>query len=267
MITHNLTAISTNADRGIWTRENRNNPNEKSIIDYILVDDHMREQNTEMIVDEEGTHRLKGKKQTDHNTLMATFKSTIKIRKEKIKRWKLNNTEGWKQFNEQLVEANRESRITTYKGLEEKMVEIMKKTVGETTITTGNTKTRESEQIKKLRIEKRIARKEYNEARHSKSPEIQQKLNKYVQSQIKLKQGIEEEGRRTAIDKLRRLKEQGGSKSRDFWRIRKQILNKGKKEEYDTIDEEGQTIKEPEEAKEHIATYFEKLYKAREGKP
>ena len=267
MTTHNMTAISINADRGIWTRVNRNNPNEKSIIDYILVDDHMREQNTEMIVDEEGTHRLKGKKQTDHNTLMATFKSTIKIRKEKIKRWKLNNTEGWKQFNEQLVEANRESRISTYKGLEEKMVEIMKKTVGETTITTGNTKTKESEQIKNLRSEKRIARKEYNEARHSKNPEIHQKLNKYVQSQIKLKQAIEEEGRRTAIEKLRKLKEHGGSKSRDFWRIRKQILNKGKKEEYDTIDEEGQIIKDPEEAKEHIATYYEQLYKAREGKP
>ena len=34
----NLIPISLKADRGIWTRVNRNNPNEKSIIDYILVD-------------------------------------------------------------------------------------------------------------------------------------------------------------------------------------------------------------------------------------
>ena len=34
----NLIPISLKADRGIWTRVNRNNPNEKSIINYILVD-------------------------------------------------------------------------------------------------------------------------------------------------------------------------------------------------------------------------------------
>ncbi len=68
-------------------------------------------------------------------------------------------------------------------------------------------------------------------------------------------------------EELERLVKEGGSKSRDFWRIRKKILEKGKKEMYDTIDEEGEVIKNPEKAKEHIADYYENLYQAREGDP
>ena len=36
---------------------------------------------------------------------------------------------------------------------------------------------------------------------------------------------------------------------------------------YDTLDEEGISIENPDKAKEHIAEYFENLYQARPGKP
>ena len=68
-----LIPISTNASRGIWTRQNRTKHSEKSVIDYILVDENTLKQMEEIIVDEEGTHRMCGKKESDHNTMLLTI--------------------------------------------------------------------------------------------------------------------------------------------------------------------------------------------------
>ncbi len=57
---------------GLWTRENRNNESEKSIIDYILTTADIANNVENIEVDEAGTHRLKGKKQSDHNTITLT---------------------------------------------------------------------------------------------------------------------------------------------------------------------------------------------------
>ena len=46
---------------------------------------------------------------------------------------------------------------------------------------------------------------------------------------------------------------------------RKQLLNHIKNDAYETRDEEGKTIENPEMVKEHIADYFENLYQATEG--
>ena len=62
--------ISTKATRGRWTRQHRTNPTEKSIIDYILVDENTNKQIEEIIVDEEGTHRIRGNNDSDHNTIL-----------------------------------------------------------------------------------------------------------------------------------------------------------------------------------------------------
>ena len=53
------------------------------------------------------------------------------------------------------------------------------------------------------------------------------------------------------------------SKFSTFWNIRKRCINHNRNDTYDTQDEEGKTIVNPEEAKEHIADYFEDLYQAR----
>ena len=52
--------------------------------------------------------------------------------------------------------------------------------------------------------------------------------------------------------------------STTFWKIRRRII-KGKTEEYETIDKEGEIGTKPDRAKDHIADYFENLYTAREG--
>ena len=53
----------------------------------------------------------------------------------------------------------------------------------------------------------------------------------------------------------------------EFWEQRKKILGKSDDGMFETLTEEGQKIEDPDEAKEHIAHYFENLYQARPGKP
>ena len=53
----------------------------------------------------------------------------------------------------------------------------------------------------------------------------------------------------------------------EFWKERKKMLGKNDHDMYDTLTEEGEPIETPDDAKEHIAQYFESLYQARPGKP
>ncbi len=82
-----LTPITLKSDRGFWTRQNRNNPNEKSMIDYILTDKHTAKRVEEVIIDEAGTHRLKGTNETDHNTILVTIEIETHRKNEKITTW------------------------------------------------------------------------------------------------------------------------------------------------------------------------------------
>ena len=69
--------ITLKTARGIWTRQNRQKPEEKSVIDYILTDTDTHKQVEETIVDEEGTHRIRGTNDSDHNTILTTINIDI----------------------------------------------------------------------------------------------------------------------------------------------------------------------------------------------
>ena len=62
----------------------------------------LAKQVTEITVDESGVNRIKGQKETDHNTIIVELNIDIPIERKKIKRWNLNNKEGWKKYNEEL---------------------------------------------------------------------------------------------------------------------------------------------------------------------
>ena len=86
-----------------WTRENRNNPNEKSIIDYVIADANIAKQITELKIDDIGLLTLKGKKDTDHNTITLTVKrQTSKPKDQPLKIWADGSPEAWTAFNTKL---------------------------------------------------------------------------------------------------------------------------------------------------------------------
>ncbi len=69
-----LTPITIDADHGHWTRVNRTNNKEKSITDYILTSQEVAKNKGITIIDEEGQLRVKGKNETDHNTIITSIK-------------------------------------------------------------------------------------------------------------------------------------------------------------------------------------------------
>ncbi len=85
-----LHVASLHASKGVWTRQNRNKAEERSVIDYILVTDNVREHITETIIDEEGHMRIKGRKESDHNTIIIKTGIQTNIDKYRDTKWAIN---------------------------------------------------------------------------------------------------------------------------------------------------------------------------------
>ena len=157
----NLIPINTTSDKGVWTRVNRKNFKERPIIDYALISKSLTNNIKEMTTDEEGTHRIRGRNETDHNTIMVNINMHMHKQTTTIKRWKLDNNEGWKQYNNNPQEKMTKMENPTYQTLQEKMVESMKETVGEVTIRKyPGKKQKENESIKETREDKKRLKKE-----------------------------------------------------------------------------------------------------------
>ncbi len=94
---------------------------------------------------------------------------------------------------------------------------------------------------------------------------IQEIKNRYIELQKKLREQLEtdEETRRRAI--ANRLIREGGTKSNLFWQMRRKIIKSDMDANYEIKDEDGNTIQDADDAKEHIAQYYEQLYQARPG--
>lgn len=258
-----LTPITLKSDRGFWTRQNRNNPNEKSMIDYILTDKHTAKRVEEVIIDEAGTHRLKGTNETDHNTILVTIEIETHRKNEKITTWNKGTEQQWEKYNNTINE--KAHQINSYKDLEIIITNTLEESIGKKTITINQNKTKESASTKLKRANRNKCRKVYKQSITNNLPDKTEKLEKYISSQKELKLQIEADNKAKTQQIANRLIQEGGAKSSNFWKLRKQIIKK-KTDSYDTITEDGQKIEDPDQTKEHIANFYENLYQAREGK-
>ena len=105
-----LRVISTEASIGNWTRVKRKDTNEKSIIDYVIMTDNIASTTKYLKIDEIGTHRLKGKAETDHNTMVIELDLiyTNKIHTETI--YNTKNKKKWNEFQKELAKSYKEER-------------------------------------------------------------------------------------------------------------------------------------------------------------
>ena len=249
--------LNQTAKIGTWTRVNRKNPRERSIIDYITTNSEGEKIIRGIEIDEIGTKRLKNTEaESDHNTI--SFKISLEEKKErtKIKKWNIKEDTNWTEYNRELTKRM-ENKERTYDNLKNAMVEAMEKTIGLITITTSNRRKRESKEVKEKREKKKERKKEWEKA-PKETKEI--KLQEYYAAQRELRETIANEETQKAVKTLEVIAKEPNL----IWKIRKKLLGK-KKEEPDIITEEGITLKDPEAAKEHIAKYYENLYQAREG--
>ena len=86
------------ADKGLWTRVNRNKPTEKSVLDYILTHNNLKDQVKSLIIDEEGDLRIREKKDSDHNTITMTIELQAEKVSKKVISWKKGNKQKWQNF-------------------------------------------------------------------------------------------------------------------------------------------------------------------------
>ena len=221
-------------------------------------------------VDEQGMYRIKGRTESDHNTILVTINTDIKPRKETTKRWKLKNKEGWKEYNNQFIKEVQLKKPESQEELQDIMVKTLKKTVGQITITKGEKKKQESMEIKTLRKQKREAAKNYREeikvTKNRENNMINVLREKYYQTQKALRKEIEEEEKRNIRKQVEKLTEEGNTKSNRFWFIKKDDERENK-ETYNLITEEGEEITDPEQVKEYTAKYYENLLQARDSSP
>ena len=253
---------------GLWTRQKRTNPDERSIIDHILTTEKIANNIRDMNIDEKGTLRLKGRKESDHNTITLEFDTRIPKTETKTRKWKLDNKQGWAQYNQIMNARAEELKNMDYQTYINETRKILKQTIGEKTITTGRYKKRESEATKEARESVKLLKKQYNQAILTKdSDTILTNLDTLRKAQTNLRNEIEQSEKTATEEELNKMKSEGGTKSNTFWKHRARISGKFTKEEYDTMDEQGKIIEDPEKAKEHIATFFEDLYQARPARP
>ena len=257
-----------NTTKGIWTRVNRHRENERSVIDYIITDEDTQKQIIMLEVDEEGNTRLDGRKKNDHNTIHMEIETK---RQEKniqtIERWKLNNKTDWKKFNEYVQTRSKNSEQLTYKELNTIIIEALTETVGIEKILIKNNKSTYPRHIRESIRQSKAAKKELKEkvkaGRNDETidkDEINRISEKYKKRQLKALEQIEKHQTKRIRDMTNKIVQEGGTNSNTFWKIARR-LKKKKRENYDIIDNNEQIIKEPMSAKEHVAKYFEDLYK------
>ena len=266
---NNLIVANLKADAGIWTRVNRKNNKEKSVIDYILTTPYVANNIQTLIVDEEGHLRIKGKNETDHNTITMSIAINDPRKPTYQEKWRLNNKEGWKQFNKTIQQEENKNKIKngTYKEAEKTIKEILKNTVGIKRIRTDKPQRTNNKEIKEARKIKKEMRDKFQTACKSGSEGNKIATKKeYLESQKKLRHLIEEAETKKIEEKLKRLQEKAKINPNTIWDARKKAKECNGLE-YTTYTEEGEQIKDPTETKEHIANYFEDLYQARESKP
>ena len=261
-----LAPINTNADQGRWTRVNRKKQEEKSIIDYIVTSKGIAKPSV-TIVDEEGQFRIKGKNETDHNTIITTVTTNLPRKKTYIEKWNLANEEGWDKFNKEMNRKRKELSNIEYPELEREIRETMAKTIGKKKIRTDKEPKPNSEEIKVAKENRKIKKAAFQKATKENNPKrTEETLQEYLKAQKNMRATIEEYENRKTEERIKQITNKAKINPNTIWETKKRTRTDNNLA-YETITEEGTTITDPQKTKEHIADYFEDLYQARPGTP
>ena len=250
---------------GVITRQNRTKQEEKSSIDFVTATYAISQSITRMLIDENGDHRLKSKKESDHNTIIVDVKLNLKHHRQekKTQRNLKAPAEKWALFREELgnkkkeannIMSDRSKSITErYKKWGNIIDKAARKTIGKTTVKPHKPDPSECMQLlrkerKELKVKFEKETEDSNKIRH---------LKEYIKKQEEIRLlATKEEEERTA-KKFEKMM-QGGVNG--FWKERK-ILKSDQTGEWMIVkDESGKRIMDPEKCKDIVATHYERLY-------
>ena len=268
MESHVLNFLNQNDKcKGKITRQNTKNQNEKSAIDFVVSTPEMEKNLISMIIDEEGSYKIKGKHETDHNTIITLFQlpNYHKPTVTQNSKWRINAPEeNWKLFNEDLtILSTKMNDIFSknapineiYNKWLKRVEDIARKDIGRTTIRTTVRTERFSDTVVNLRRTKREMKKELKGACERRVEKV--KEFKVIQEQIRIQITNE---RAIKIQKRLNIISQDHSRNA-FWRERKKLMQEPVKSHLTVKDELGKRQYCPASIKETMAAYYENLYK------
>ena len=183
----------------------------------------------------------------------------INAKKESTKswRWKDGTPEQWVKYNNQVQDMWN----TTDRGkkdsnrLNEVITRSLNDTIGKRWHQSNQKTMVTNDEIKKAKKTRKKQKKAFNEAcKTNNITSINQTKKEYIASQKTIRYLVEKQTRNNINKISNQIIKEGGANSNLFWKIRKQ---KRKVEDaYNTINEEGEILTDPNQAKQHIANFF-----------
>ena len=265
---HELTILNkSDKCKGKVTRENTKNMNEKSAIDFVVSTKEISRSLISMEIDEEGIYKIRGNKNTDHNTIIINIEINKIDKPRAIKHitWRLNAPESsWTKFNTELGELEK-TIVNLFKTPNKSINELYSKwlqlvehaarrTIGKSTFKESRAE-RFSSVVTELRKRKRDIKNELKK----KPSERTNRVNECKEIQEILRQQIQSE-RAEKIEK-RASKILKDNSRTSFWRERKKINKDHTLENLTIKNNEGKRQYDPEKINETMADYYENLYR------
>ena len=253
---------------GVVTRQNRKRENEKSAIDFVTTTYEAKSWIKKMKIDEVGEMRMRGKNESDHNSIVVDIemKKTPKMPQEKITKWNMKAPEAtWDKFRSLLHDSLGPAKTIMensliciserYKKWEKLIYQAAIKSIGKTTCKL-KVAPKTSWEMTNLRRERKERKTDYeSEKNPSKRKE---KLHKYVEKQKEIQNQAEVEEKEKIerrFDKMMEQPNKGG-----FWKERKALRKDETAAWTATKDENGNRILDPQKNNDNIANYYEALY-------
>ena len=251
--------------KGVITRQNRKRLDEKSAIDYVMASNLAMEWIVDMVIDEDGLYRPKGKNETDHNSIIVKMmvEDREETRQEKRVVWNIKAPpEKWQQFQRRIEEAKMkfEAAMGTgedinarYNKWENILEQCAMDSIGKTTIKTEK-KEKFSEEIEALRHTRRSKKKSLKTMDNPEERKVV--VEECIKLQGDIKDGIKEEKRIKIEKRLEEVKNPNV-----FWMERKRMRKDHVLEWLRTKDDTGKRLYDVDSNKENMASYYENLYK------
>ena len=271
-----LTIINkTDKCHGRITRQNTKNVNEQSAIDFIVSNETVKEWVKNMKIDEEGLHKIKGKNESDHNTITISIEidNVDRTRIDKKTIWNLKaSQEKWEMYGNELekrckkatsIITNSHTTINQrYKKWTNEMDQAARVSIGKTTVKSGG-KERISTEVKILQNEKREKKKEI---RTQTEPEIRNNLiSQYKEIQNRIHSQMVTEKTLHIEEKFNRIAADNSRTS--FWKEKRKMTKNNTQDSLTVKDKNGNRKYDPEQIKECYATYYENLYSFKPKRP
>ena len=262
----------TNQCLGKVTRQNTKNENEFSAIDFVVASERAKTWIQEMHIDESGLIRVKGKNQTDHNTISLKISIVGAHNSKTTKRtmWNIKAPEAkWANFTDELnrhymkaktIITNPGENINArYKKWLRELENAARKTIGKTTIKEG-VKEKSSTEMKQLNDQKKALRNRIQQEKEKSTKETL--ISAYKELQEETRKQIVLEKTNTIKEKLEQIANESNQNA--LWKEKRRVLRNPTMECIVVKDKDGKRHFEPNSIKENIASYYEGLYKMKE---